>query len=808
VQAWAGLVTDQAQHQRVVAELVASCAEAPLREPLRGLLMLALYRGGRQAEALAEFESLSRVLNVEMGLRPGEELQALQMQILRADPGLDPPVAAAAEAASASGLVPSVSGVRSRPAGPVVVPAQLPHAASGFVGRGVELEELGRSLDAVDVDSAAIIAIEGSGGSGKTALAVHFAHRVSSQFGDGQLFVDLRGFDPVQPPVTAADALDYLLRGLGVAAQEIPVETGIRAGLYRSLVADKRILIVLDNALNSEQVSSLLPGSARAAVVVTSRNRLSGLAVRHGARRVGLGVLSESESLQVLSNAIGVERLLTEPAAATELTVLCGQLPLALRIAAEKVSARASAPISDFVAQLGQEQSRLDHLGFDDDELSTVRSVFFWSYRSLAPDSARAFRLLGLHPGTEISLPAAAALLAITPVAARGELDRLADQHLIDLIGPQRYRFHDLLRVYAAERALAEEPERHREQALERVLAWYVNTAIATRNQLMPSPTPPAKIGLTPPLPAEADFADTEQALTWTQAELANLTAAIGIAAAAGLDEHTWKLAWALQTYFVFRADPHQGIAVETLGLTATEHLHDVSNQARFHNNLSGLSRNAGDFTAALHHHRQTYALLQQLGDTEHQAYVLPGIATNLRELGRLDEALDVAHQALDLANQGLNLAPDYDPVNRCFALIELAQTMQARRDYPAAIAFGEQALAEGQQLDPPDHMLFAHGVLANIYRDTGDTTRAHTLHEQALQHSKQIGDRFSQAEVLRDMARTDQADGHLDTAIGHATQALTIYETINEYEAKRTRQLLTDLHTAQPTQSRTRVCP
>jgi DNA-binding SARP family transcriptional activator len=431
-------------HHQALAELAALIRQYPLRERFHGQLMLALYRCGRQADALAAFGHARRVLADELGVEPGPELRRLQERILAADAGLDPEPAGG----------PAIGG-RAQ------IPRELPADVDRFTGRTAELAELDRLLTAdgspgpagpagsvLSTGPPVICAVAGTAGVGKTALAVHWAHRVRDAFPDGQLYVDLRGYDPGEP-VPAADALARFLRALGVPGQDIPADSPERAARYRSLLDGRRALVVLDNAASVEQVRPLLPGTPSCVVVVTSRDSLAGLVARHGARRLGLGLLPLGGAVSLLRELIG-ERVDADAAAAVALACQCAHLPLALRVAAELAAARPDLKLARLAGELADEQRRLDLLDAGGDPRTALRAVFSWSYRRLPADAAQAFRLAGVHPGSDLDAHAVAALTGASAEQAGDLLRQLARGHLVYPTAPGRYAMHDLLRAYAA----------------------------------------------------------------------------------------------------------------------------------------------------------------------------------------------------------------------------------------------------------------------------------------------------------------------------------------------------------------------
>ena len=459
-QAWFEARLASGEHVALVPELEQMVADRPLDEHLRALLMLALYRSGRQTDALAAFQQMRRTIVAELGADPGRELRDLETAILRQDPALDPPAPAAGPA-------------RALPRMPV--PAQLPPAVAAFAGRGAELASLDALLPAAAQagpgrDAAAVmVVLSGTAGVGKTALAVHWAHQMAAQFPDGQLYVNLQGFDPDGTVLEPSEAVRGFLEAFGVPAARIPAALAAQAGLFRSLLAGRRVLMVLDNARDAAQVRPLLPGSPGCLAIVTSRDRLAGLVARECAHPLALDLLSAAEARDLLARRLGSGRVDREPAAVDDIIAGCARLPLALTIAAARAATSPGFPLRVYGTELRGAARALDPLPGGD--LTTdVRAVFSWSYRALSDPAARMFRLVGLHPGPDISLAAAASLAATRPGQARVPLDELTQAHLLAEHTPGRYTCHDLLRAYATEQALAHDSQDARDAAVHRVL--------------------------------------------------------------------------------------------------------------------------------------------------------------------------------------------------------------------------------------------------------------------------------------------------------------------------------------------------
>ncbi|WP_043840470.1 AfsR/SARP family transcriptional regulator [Amycolatopsis taiwanensis] len=740
----------------LVPELSAAVAEHPARERLRGLLMLALYRCGRQADALATFLAAREYLVEELGVEPGRELQLLHRRILAADPELDP-------------------GAASR-RGPV--PAELPHDIAGFAGRKAELARL-REL----TRDTNIVVIEGVGGVGKTALAVRFAHRIAAEFADGQLSVNLRGFDPAQPPIAPEEALRSLLRGLGVDPRAMPPGLPDLAGLLRSQLSGRQVLILLDNAASAEQVRPLLPGEPRCLVVVTSRHRLGGLVTREGARRLTLDVLGEAESAEVLAHVVGAERVRAEPRATTEIARLCNGLPLALRIAADRAGMVPGAPLSGLAGRLAAERERLDLLCVPGDETTAVRSAFALSYRALGTEEARLFRLLSLHPGGEISESAAAALGGLPVPAARRLLDALAGAHLVEYAALDRIRFHDLIRLHARELTLAQDPGADRLAARRRVAEWYLHTVHAAGRVLLPSRIRPELApppGGTPlPLPTK------EEALSWFDLEETNLATLIRET----VDELPF-LAWqvplaAWDFYYLRRPWAPDLPELHRLGLRAAREVGDKRGQA-------WVLTSMGFLPWALRHPDQA---IQHLADAV-ELWEADGLS---RGLGAAFIALGICHRAqrrFAEANGYCERAVEIfhalgDHHGEGFALTGVGAGFLGQKRYAEAVPHLERALEIFQRHDEPWGQAIALIDAGNAHRNLGRTREALDYLGRALELHRAIGDRKRQAVVLRLLGETHAQAGETERARARFTEALRAYEEIADPHAESVRDLL-----------------
>jgi DNA-binding SARP family transcriptional activator len=545
------------EHALLVPDLTQLVAEQPLDERIHAQLMLALYRSGRQADALAAFQRLRVTLDEQLGIAPSQPLRDLELAILRQDASLDLDIPAGTVTVSPAGPAGPAEG-----AGPV--PAQLPPAIPGFAGRTAELASLdslftGVADDGQQTESCTVVisAIAGTAGVGKTALALHWAHRVREHFPDGQLYVNLRAFDPGRPPLDPDQALDAFFDALSVPPQRVPEGLAAKAALFRSLISGKRMLIFLDNALDSEQVRPLLPGSPGSLALVTSRNQLTGLIAAEGAHPMELDLLTNAEARDLLARRLGEGRVAAERPATEDIIARCARLPLALTLVAARAAGRPGFALSDIADELSESASLLDE--FDGGERAAdIRAVFACSYRALNPGAARMFRLLGLHPGTDnISAAAAASLAGIPCELARSLLSELVRAHLLTERSPGWYALHDLLSGYAAEQASVRDTAQSRDAALRRLFDHFLHTAYSGTKladlYLAPFPLAPAQPGVT-----AIELATAGDAHDWFRSQYCTLLSALSTAAEAGLATTAWQLAWTLTGFQLHRGYWHE----------------------------------------------------------------------------------------------------------------------------------------------------------------------------------------------------------------------------------------------------------
>jgi DNA-binding SARP family transcriptional activator len=777
------------RHAEVLAELQRLAADHPLREHLHALLMLALYRCGRQAEALNAYQQARAVLVGDLGIEPGGELQQLQQQILAADPALDLPPHVATAGPAGAGAADRGEGP-SRAEGPDAarrpvrpVPRQLPAAVADFTGRAAELAALTRILDQASAErpgTVVISAIGGTAGVGKTALALHWAHQAAGRFAGGQLYVNLRGFDPSGVPMPAAEAMRGFLDALGVPPERIPPDPQAQEGLYRSLLADRAMLIVLDNARDEQQVRPLLPASPASLVLVTSRNQLSGLAAADRARPLTLDVLSQDEAAQLLSARLGTARAGAEPGAVEEIARLCACLPLALAVAAARAAARPGFPLAALAGELADADGRLDALDAGDPAAS-VRTVFSWSVRQLTGEAARMFRLLGLHPGPDISVPAAASLAAIAQADARRLLRELARAHLIAEHVPGRYAFHDLLRAYAAEQARSTDSQADLDAAIGRVLDHHLHTAAHAARQLNPTREP---IVLAPPRPGVVadEPADHVQAMAWFEAEDHVLLAALTLAAGSGFDTHAWQLPWATAPFLQARGHWQVWAATQRTALAAATRLGDAAAQALSGRLLAMACNDLGDHDQARGHFASSLTLYQRLGNRLGQASTHQNLSVLAQRQGRYADALEHAEQALRLY-QAIG-----DQASEAIALNGVGWCHGLLGDYQQARVFCRQALSLSAEAG---HRLIESAAWDSVgYAEhhLGNFAEAAACYQRAVSILRESGYRFNEADTLTHLGDARHAAGELAPAREAWQQALAILEDIQHPDADQVR--------------------
>jgi DNA-binding SARP family transcriptional activator/tetratricopeptide (TPR) repeat protein len=767
--AWARATLNTGAGGSTIGLLTELADEHDLNESLAAALMRALHAAGRSAEALKRYADMQARLDNDLGAHPDSELQAVHQQILRAGPAT-PAHPAGAPAAS-------------------ILPAQLPTDPAGFAGRTRYLDQLDSLLPEADTPGGkaiVITAINGTAGVGKTALAVHWAHRIRHRFPDGQLYVNLRGFDPTEQVMDPATAVRGFLDAFGVPPQRIPADLDAQAGLYRSLLASRQMLIVLDNAHDSAQVRPLLPGSPGCLVVVTSRNQLTSLIAATGAHPLTLDLLTHHEARDLLTRRLGADRIAAEPDAVTEIITRCARLPLALTLVAAHAAIRPATGLRAMADDLRDTQHRW-HTLTGDDPTTNVRAVFSWSYRMLTPDAARLFRLLGLHPGPDITAPAAASLTAKPATAVRPLLTELARAHLITEHTPGRYTLHDLLRAYATDLARTTDPDQRRDAASRRILDHYLHTAYTASRLLEPGRDPISPIPPQPGVTPEA-HTDYQQAMAWFTAEHPVLLTAVDHAAATGFDTHTWQLAWTLRIFLDRRGHWQEWAATERAAVAAARRLADPAVQALTHRTLARAYTMLGRFDDAHTHLRHALDAATQAGDQTGQAH------THFN-LGYLCWRRDLPTQALGHARQALQL---YEVTGhrtgQAGALNDIGWYHTLLGDHQQALVHCEKALALQQELDNRDGQAGTWDSLGHAHHNLGHHTEAVACYRHAVTLYHDLGDRYHEASTLTRLGDTQHTAGNTDAARDAYHRAVTILEDIDHPDALEVRAKLHDL--------------
>ncbi|GHA58949.1 SARP family transcriptional regulator [Streptomyces tauricus] len=772
----------------LVGEIHRLTVEHPLREGFHGLLMLALHRAGRQAEALEAFRRARRLLRDELGIEPGQRLRRLHARILADDPGLDTGADShRGPTAAPEGHAPRGTAGTGLPT--TVAPAQLPHPVAGFVGREEAIARLDSFLPGAgegagpggDGGTVVITAIGGTAGVGKTTLAVHWAHRVRDRFPDGQLYVNLRGFDPSGTAMHPAEAIRGFLDALGVPAKRIPVDPQGQIGLYRSLLANRRMLVVLDNAQDADQVRPLLPGSPDCFSVITSRSLLTGLVVTEGAQPVGLGLMSGTEAGNVLARRIGTRRLAAEPDAMRDIIASCARLPLALAIVGARAATHPQLPLAAVAKELHAAGGTLDLLG-GDDESTDVRRVFSWSYQRLTRPAARLFRLLGLHPGPDISLFAVAGLAGLPVGRVRPLLRELTDSHLLTETTAGRYAFHDLLRIYAGELALAHDTPDDRAAAIGRMLDHCLLSAYRASRCLSPHRDEPITLISAEETVAVEEFADHDEALSWFLAEHAVLLALQQQALSSELHAHAWQLAWTLRPYLDRGGHWHDSVRVYRRALQGALGAGSTQGRAVSHGCLAYAYLRLSQYEEAATHIRQALDLYEALGDPLGQAHAHRTL-TWLGDLqGRYEEALDHAWRALALFEAAGHPSGQARALNSVgWFCSRLGRHEEALGHCERALRLHEEAGDRFDQADTWDTLGHAHHRLHHY-------EQAAAGYERALAIYRETGDRYNQADTLCSLGDLHQAAGDPRAARAKWRRAAVLLEELGHREAAEVR--------------------
>ncbi|MEV4756437.1 BTAD domain-containing putative transcriptional regulator [Micromonospora sp. NPDC049559] len=801
----AALAADQADAVLPHAE---EAAEAqPLDEPLQARLVLLLAATGQRAAALEAYRRVRGRLAGERGVAPGPELQAAHAAVLRAD-------ADATAAARTSGeTAPAWNGSRQPPGRPTVPfpeptarPAQLPAGPAAFAGRRREIAELVATLagtvgadgpdgaeDPVGTDGAdgtdrpvpPPVVISGPAGVGKSALALHCAHLLAHRFPDGRLHVDLRGFDPTGAVMPPDEALHNLLGALGVPPRGVPVGLDAQVALYRGLLADRRVLVLLDNAHDAEQVRPLLPDAPGSLVIVTSRDQLPELVAAHGAHPIPLDVLDDADARDLLAGRLGTARLAAEPEAVEEMISLCARLPLALSLVAARAAMERHRPLATVARELRDAHDRADDPAGA--AAGAARTALTWSYGALSPAAARLFRLFALHPSTAAG-PAAVASLAGEPVGRiQPLLDELVRARLVTEPTPRRYAFHDQLRAYAngLVAAVQSEPERH--AARNRLFDHYLHSALAADGLISSGRAP---IAVDPPVAGALPeiFPRERDAVRWLVTERAALLAAVEGAGAHGFDVHAWQLAWVLEQFLERWGHWDDWTSAIRAGMRAAQRLDDPRALAHGHRSLGLSALVMGRAEDAYPHFTQALDLFRRTGDLSGQALVERGLASVVDRRGRYDEALWHAERAVALYREAGNRSGE-----------GLARNLvgwyhATLGNYAAGLTFVEAAVALLRDAGYRRGEAAAWDTLGFIHRGLGEPVRAIEAYRRSAELRHEINDRHQEAQTLTRLGLVCRDSNDLPGAARALRQALTITSEMRHPDAEVIGRLLAEV--------------
>lgn len=668
--------------------------------------------------------------------------------------------------------------------------AQLPGPPAGFVGRERELDRMRVALTREPrLDVSRVVFIEGPPGVGKTSAAIRCAYEIKGSrhgtYADGELHINLHGFSSKGKPVQPGDALEEFLVELGVPPQDIPKQTEPRAKLYRSVLASLHILIILDNAASADQIEPLLPGARHCGVIVTSRKKFAGLAMRVGAERLELGPVNRSEAVAILGQAVGADVSARQADHLVTLADLCGRLPLALRISAERLVVHPHRPIREMIDELAAEHERLDGLSMG--ESNRIRTVFEWSYNDLSPDEQSMFRRLALHPGQRFSAGAAATLGGVSMVRARRLLEKLTSVHLLEGTADDRYEFHDLIRVYAADRSTESDDQAELDAAALRLANWYLHNAVAAGQALAPFRLNP----LEPPSAPGVDtqpFADATTALKWCDTEAENYTSILKMATERGFHEVAWKTAVALFDYLRLLRNPGRlWLATTLLALEAARASADRYAEGWVETSLAEAYRWLRQYEYSRRHFQHALEIRQEIGDRQGVGWSTAGLGFLAVDRGMLEQAREYALAAMAIFQETGDLHGEAS------ALFTLADTYQGRVRLGDALRTLRRSLRIFEGIGNQDGQALTLTKIADVLLTGGEPDLALTNIESSIEARRRAGSQGGEADglvrrarILLELARPDEARRSLEAAA-------TLYSEVDDWQAVRIQSYLED---------------
>ncbi len=751
------LELDLGHHADICAELIDLVDRSPLRERLVAQLMLALYRSGRQTDALGAARALRAELGGQHGLDPGRPVQDLEQAILRSDPSLDLPAP------------PVPISVASSAAGGPTVPRQVPRDLYGMCGRTLQLAQLDECLSR-------IVVVTGTAGVGKTTLAIHWAHRVADRFPDGQLYVNLRGFDANPVSLDPAVVLRRFLLALGHEPRQLPDDLDTLVDLYRSRMAGRRMLVVLDNARDTAHVRPLLPGGAECAVLVTSRSHLPSLLAADGAQSIPLDVLSAHEAMQLMVRRLGPARIDADPGAAEDIIESCARLPLALAIASAHAAGKPAVPLRVIASELRNSRAGLSAFRLADED-DDIAAVFSWSFGTLSSGAASVFRVIGNHPIPEVSLDAAASMAGLPATEVGRRLAELTGANLVTEFADRRFTMHDLLRAYARENSDTADAQ----DAVRRLLDHYLHSALAAALQFQPGRRPiaiaEAVAGVCVTVPASRD-----DAIAWLQTEHGALITVITQAGSWGFDAHVCQLAWCLSQFLYFQGQWADWARVQEAALDAARRLGDLTAMARSHQDLGRALLMLGRHTEAEEQIRHARSVAIEIGDRRIEALSLQTMSDLYRMQKRDEDSLAMLVDALAIYDTMDN------PLGRAQTLNNLGVRHMHLGNYHEALTFCTEALAVFESKGEVHGACAVHDSLARIFQAQGTRDKAVEQFQLVLALNRELGEPYIESETLINLADLYATGGDHDAAAEALRQALDILDQLNHANAAEVR--------------------